>query len=291
MEKIIHRDLSGKRTLDDLIAVPYHDQGLSSIFTRVRRAPLYPPHDFERTLQGFPIFLYKPSKNLTGSDDTRTVYGLQDINYGLYQKALYERARLLDADVPEELSRYSEWPMRPEEVFGKIVPYGALGSSPVDYRFEAKTNSVPVQQAGYAHNIPWLWDNVFKGSEIGWIFKRIKDYHPISNPTGMDAIYSDVYGDVGVDCLQCLPYSGPPLHGEAGTRESVDGLVRGIGGFEVREFGRYFRFGRVTGTNGTQPSGHKIDRAVYTYDGMTSMQRTFCRLTVVLNPNPAIIDP
>lgn len=300
---------------------PLVDQGLSNVYIPIRRAPLLPPHDMQQVRQGHPLFLYKPGARLTGEDGTVTSFGIQDINYGLHQRAVYHEMNVVEklkqSDVPEEVFRYKEWPRTVEEMLSQeaIIPVGVLATEPNDVRFEYSQGQVPAQVEGLHHGIAWLWGDLQRSTTVGWHFLQM-------NLSGM-AITDPKGGRVNrvakIPTLQCVPMArhlGMDFHGagagdapgieldyrtelEVATyerRQDEHGLALGelvkesrkVIAYRTRGFGVFFPLGTSDIMMRNAPSKDAVWKAIRTYAGMTAIINSRARLSVWLEPNPRI---
>jgi len=205
--------ISRKRTLEGSNAfrlpmaggIPYVDQGISNVYTKLRFAPL-PKNAHYHGNQGQPIFLYRPDKNLTGTDNTMTIIGLPYLNYGLHQRAVYQKFHeegRSDRDISDDIITFKEWPLTVSEFLGErqIVPYGVHGDMPPDPRQDGAIISRSAHLYGIADYVPWMWGPVQRGDRVGFRVSEV----PSSRVLPCDINENKINSLDGESFLQVLP--------------------------------------------------------------------------------------
>jgi hypothetical protein len=293
--------------------------GLASIFRAIRAAPLANGEHLD-TIKGHPWFLYKPDKNLTGDDNTVTAFGLQGVNYGLEQRAIYEQL-LLDGtprdDVSREISAYKAWPLTVDEFLDdkKIVYIGIRSQSPGERRGEYEPALSRAQVAGLVHRVPWIWGNVVIGSRVGF---RVANVHP-KDVSHVTVKGSDIASPCRVPFLQVAPHVlgfGFPYRGGKRLSDSPapheldyverfrvrqqdvapdeNGLPLGartpsedVFGCERRGFGFFVSVGTVTWASGKSPYPRGVvHEACRSFGAMNALVRNEAVVDLKLDPHP-----
>lgn len=300
--------------------IPYADQGTGNVYTYLKVAPL-PGGAHILTRRGHLLFLYRPDKRLTGDDGTDTVYGLPDVNYGLYQRAVYEdmRARgMADSVIPVEVLRHKEWPSTVDEFLSEriIVPVGVRDQEPNDIRLEGQVAQVPAQISGLAENVPWIWGSVRAGDVVGFRLGMIRTTRAaLVGPKGEPL--NEILGRSVLQLTPMILQSGARYHGigndenptfELDFKESfrvasrerrLDEYGLPLGelfgepaemAYETHGSGFFLRLGKVGKMTGTPPSSEVVRRAIRTYSGLTNLLNTHNRLGIWLTPNP-LLEP
>ena len=296
---------------------------LATVLARLKLAPL--PDGAERMSRlGHLLFSYRPDKQLTGDDETDSVMGLPDINFGLHQRVLYEEKKdsgIKDNMMPLDILRYKEWPINVEEFLGErmIVPVGVRNQDPNDIRFEGQIPTVPSIVEGLSYDVPWIWGDVKLGSIVGLrVGLCVLNRQKLTNPRGVRL------GETASrPVLQLMPMvldTGVEYHGK-GTGEQIDieldfpntkkvsprkrtedefGLP--LGPFEssssptteatmeyvTRESGFFIRIGTVEKMKGKRPTREEAEKAVRTYDGLNARTRAYCHLGLSVCAHPML---
>ena len=299
---------------------PFSEQGFSNVYAKLRLAPLK-RNAHLKGRQNHPIFLYQPHKNLTGMDQTYTVLGLADVNFGLHQRRLYEdfiENKTNDRDIPREIQQYKNWPLTVNEFLGaekQIVLFGLWGDNPGDIRNELPIMTRPAHLYGLAHNVPWLWDTVTIGDRIGFRVGMVPPSHVFAcDPDGNKMAPPTTRTILQVTPIVCKN-GRTPLH-SIGEDQDWENKLDGYSEVKVTSYERelvpdsnlplgkeeadsaytetyekvytpgfYLHLGMVHSMTGKAPSSDGRKRACRLYGAIDSLVTSHNTLDVILDPH------